>query len=127
MTKRIIDSSLPKAGPYSAGVIAGELVFVSGLIGFSPTDGKLAEGGVEAELHQALSNAREVLAGAGCDLSDVVKVTVFLTDLSQFPAVNKVFEESFPSAPPARTTVEVSALPLGAQVEVDLVATVHTR
>ncbi|MER3395599.1 MAG: reactive intermediate/imine deaminase [Acidimicrobiia bacterium] len=124
MNKRTISVRLPKAGPYSPGVIAGDLVFVSGQVGFSPATGRLVEGGVEKELRQAFANAQEVLAEAQCKLSDVVKVTVFVTDLSQFPVVNKVFEEIFPSEAPARTTVEVSALPLGAAVEVDIVAAI---
>lgn len=122
MTKRVVETSAPKAGPYSPAVIGGGLVFVSGQIGFSPSDGKLAEGGVEGQLRQALENAADILRDAGCDLGDVVKVSVFLTDLTRFAAVNEVFAEVFPEDPPARTTVEVSGLPLGAEIEVDLVA-----
>ncbi len=124
MTKRVIDTALPKAGPYSHAVAAGGLVFVSGQIGFSPSDGKIVDGGIGPQLRQALENASNILADAGLQLSDVVKVTLYLTDLSQFSSVNEVFGESFPSDPPARTTVQVSALPMGAQVELDLIAAI---
>ena len=122
--KRIIDTGGPKAGPYSPAVVANGLAFVSGQIGFSQADGKLAGETVESQLRQAFDNTAMLLEAAGCTLADVVKVTVYLVDLSQFQAVNKVFGEVFPQDPPARTTVEVSALPLGALVEIDVVATV---
>lgn len=120
----MVETSAPKAGPYSPAVISGGLVFVSGQIGFSATEGRIAEGGVEAQLRQALKNAAEILSGAGCALSDAIKVTVFLTDLSHFGDVNKVFGEVFSKDPPARTTVQVSALPLGAEIEVEIVAAI---
>jgi 2-iminobutanoate/2-iminopropanoate deaminase len=122
MTKRVVETSAPKAGPYSPAIVAGNMVFVSGQIGFSARDGKIVEGGVEAQFRRALDNAAEILAAAGCSLSDVVKVTLYVTDLSHFGSVNSVYGEVFAEDPPARTTIQVSGLPLGAEIEVDLVA-----
>ncbi len=121
MRRRVVATGAPTAGPYSPAVRAGGLVFVSGQVGFSASEGRLREG-LRDQLRQALQNAASVLQGAGCSLADTVKVTLFLCDLSQFSVVNEVFAEFFPEEPPARTTVQVSSLPLGAEVEVDLVA-----
>ncbi len=126
MTRRVVGKGVPTAGPYSPAVRAGGLVFVSGQVGFSATEGRLCEG-LREQLRQALHNAARVLETAGCSLADTVKVTLFLCDLSQFSVVNEVFAEFFPEEPPARTTVQVSALPLGAEVEVDLVAAIPSE
>lgn len=120
--KVIVDPGGPKAGPYSPAVVSNGLVFVSGQIGFSPETGKLVDDSVEGQLRQAFSNVSQILEAAGATLDRVVKVTVYLTDLGAFGDVNRVFSEVFPDDPPARTTVEVAALPLGALVELDVVA-----
>ncbi|RIK08941.1 MAG: reactive intermediate/imine deaminase [Acidobacteria bacterium] len=122
MGKKLISNVGPTAGPYSPAVVAGGLCFVSGQIGFDAEDGQLAEGGVEGEFRQALRNLESILQAAGLDMSDVVSTTIFVTDLAQFGAVNLVFGEVFGESAPARATVEVSALPLGASVEIAVVA-----
>lgn len=119
----VVDPGGPKAGPYSPAVVSNGLVFVSGQIGFSPETGKLVSDTAEGQLRQAFSNVQRILEAAGTSLDQVVKVTVYVTDLGVFGDVNRVFSEVFPDDPPARTTVEVSALPLGALVELDVVAT----
>ena len=115
----------PKApkpvGPYSQGVKAGNLVFVSGQLGIDPETGELAEG-LRAQAERALLNLREVLLAAGGDLGNVVKTTVYITDMSQFGLFNEIYSRLFPEPHPARSVVEVSALPLGALVEVEAIA-----
>jgi 2-iminobutanoate/2-iminopropanoate deaminase len=109
-------------GPYSQAIRAGGLVFCSGQIALRP-DGTLVEGDVAAETRQVLTNLRAVLAAAGSGLDRVVKTTVFLRDMGDFPAMNAVYAEFFPSAPPARATVAVAGLPKGVRVEVEAIAT----
>ena len=124
MEKVIVQTSgAPAAvGPYSQGVKAGSLVFVSGQIGLVPGTGLMIEGGVEAEARQCLENVRAVLEAAGSSMGRVVKATVFLTDMADFATVNGVYGEFFPSDPPARACVHVPALPKSALVEVEVVA-----
>lgn len=122
MGKKLISNVGPTAGPYSPAVVAGGLCFVSGQIGFDAEAGRLAEGGVDGEFRQSIKNLEAILKAADLSLSDVVSTTIFVTDLTQFGAVNVVFGEAFGDAPPARATVEVSALPLGASVEISVVA-----
>lgn len=124
MGKKLITGVGPTAGPYSPAVVTGELCFVSGQIGFDTEAGRIADGGVEGEFRQSIKNLEAILQAAGCSLSDVVSTTVYVTDLSQFGAVNTAFGEAFGEEPPARATVEVSALPLGAAVEIAVVAAV---
>ena len=112
----------PAVGPYSQAVRAGELVFCSGIIGLSPESGKLVEGEFEAEVRQAMENLSALLEDAGSGPAFVLKTTVFLTDISQFAAFNGVYGQYFPEAPPARSTVQVAALPLGARIEVEAIA-----
>jgi 2-iminobutanoate/2-iminopropanoate deaminase len=113
----------PKAiGPYSQGVCAGDLVFCAGQAGLDPATGHLVEGGVEAQTRQTLNNLGAVLRAAGSDLGHVVKTTVFLTDMADFGAMNQVYAEFFPADPPARSTVAVRQLPLGALVEIEAIA-----
>jgi 2-iminobutanoate/2-iminopropanoate deaminase len=107
-------------GPYSLGMMAGSLVFTSGQIPVTPS-GTLVEGDIRAATRQCLENVRGVLSAGGCDLEHVVKVTVFLVDLSDFSAMNEVYAEFFPTQPPARTCVQVAALPKGARVEIEAV------
>ncbi|MBX7160174.1 MAG: Rid family detoxifying hydrolase [Acidimicrobiia bacterium] len=109
-------------GPYSPAVRAGGLVFVAGQIGWDFDAGALVGGGVEAEMSAALANLADVLAAAGCTAADVVKTTVFVTDITAGPAVNPVYAEFFGADPPARSFVQVSALPAGALVEIEAVA-----
>ena len=111
-------------GPYSPGVDIGTLVFVAGQIGIDPATGKMVEGGIEAETAQVMKNAEAVLKNAGLGFKDVVRTTVFLTNINDFQAMNKVYAGHFPegSIPPARSTVAVSALAGGATVEIDFIA-----
>jgi reactive intermediate/imine deaminase len=108
--------------PYSPGVRAGNLVFLSGQIGIRPGTRELAAGGVAAETGQALENVRTLLSAAGLDPSDVVKCTVFLADIRDYDAMNAVYGRFFASEPPARSAVGVSGLPLGARVEIECIA-----
>jgi reactive intermediate/imine deaminase len=110
-------------GPYSQAIRAQGLVFASGQIPLDPTTGEIVGGEIEDEARQVLANLRAVLQAAGSDLDHVVKATVYLTDLSLFPRVNAVYAEAFESEPaPARVTVGVASLPLGARVEIDAIA-----
>ena len=113
----------PRAiGPYSTATISGGTVYLSGVLGIVPETGKLAEGGVEAQAHQVLDNMRAILSELGCMMDDVLKTTVFMKDLSSFAAFNQVYAEYFPANCPARSCVEVAALPMGGLVEVECVA-----
>lgn len=118
----------PKAvGPYAQGVTANGFLFTAGQIGLDPTTGKIVEGGVEAQTRRVLDNLKAVLEAAGSSLEEVVKTTVYLTDLSHFQAMNRVYAEYFPEHRPARSTVGVAGLPLGALVEIELVALLKKR
>jgi 2-iminobutanoate/2-iminopropanoate deaminase len=112
-------------GPYSQAIRLGELVFVSGQIPLDPETGAIVPGEIEDEARQVLNNLKAVLEAAGSELTRVVKATVYLTDMSLFARINAVYAEAFDTDPaPARATVEVSALPLGARVEIDAIASV---
>ena len=122
MNKEIRSSSAPKPiGPYSQGVDAGGIVFCSGQVGSDPATGNL-EDGIALQTRKALSNVREVLRAAGLDLENVTKTSVFMTDLSQFAQMNEEYSRHFKAPFPARTTVQVAALPRGALVEIDAIA-----
>lgn len=108
-------------GPYSQAVRAGQYVFCAGQIGLDPAGGALAEG-VGGQTRRALENLRAVLEAAGCELGSVVKTTVFLASIEDFAAMNEVYAGYFGDAPPARSTVEVAALPRGALVEIEAIA-----
>ena len=119
----ISTSKAPGAvGPYSQAVRTGNFVFVAGQVAIDPTVGELIEGDVAAQTHQVLTNLSAVLEAASSSLARVVKTTVFLKDMGQFQAMNAVYAEFFPSDPPARSTIEVAALPLGALVEIEAIA-----
>ena len=121
----LVPDKAPKAiGPYSLGIRSQGFVFASGTIGIDPKTGKMVPGGVEAETRQALLNLGNILESGGSSLSQVVKTTVFLVDIGQFARMNQVYAEFFPEDPPARSTVQVAALPGGAQVEVEAIAAV---
>ena len=109
-------------GPYSQAIDCGDFVFLSGQIPLVPETGLVADGGLEAQAHQMFANIQAVLAEAGMSLSNVVKTTVFMTALSQFAAFNAVYAEYFKAPYPARSCVEVSALPKGVLVECELIA-----
>jgi 2-iminobutanoate/2-iminopropanoate deaminase len=119
---RTADAPAP-VGPYSQAIRSGDVVYVSGQIPLDPATGKKVEGEIEDEARQVLANLKAVLEAAGSGMDRVVKATVYLTDLSLFPRVNAVYAEAFDADPaPARVTVGVAALPLGAQVEIDAIA-----
>ncbi|HWP67148.1 MAG TPA: Rid family detoxifying hydrolase [Candidatus Limnocylindria bacterium] len=124
MSRRVVESAAaPRpVGPYAQAVDAGSLVFCAGQIGLDPATGRLVAGGTVAELRQALANLAAVLAAAGLGLDDVVKTTLFLVDLADGPAVNAAYGEVFRAPYPARSTVQVSALPAGARVEIEAIA-----
>ena len=109
-------------GPYSQAVRSGSLLFLSGQVGLDPEAGALVEGGVEAQVRQALRNLEQVVREAGGAIGDIVKTTVFVVDLGDFAKVNQIYADFFGESRPARSTVEVSRLPLGAAVEIEAVA-----
>jgi 2-iminobutanoate/2-iminopropanoate deaminase len=111
-------------GPYSQAVRAGGFLFCSGQLPLDPSTGKMVEGGVEAQVERVLSNLEAVLIAGGATLRSVVKTTVFLVDMGDFPAMNAVYGKFFPEDPPARATVQIVKLAAGACVEIDAVATV---
>lgn len=110
--------------PLSQAVKCGELVFVSGNIGLRPGTWEVVPGGIEVEARQTLDNIAAVLKTAGSSLEKVVKTTVYLTDIGDFAAMNAVYRRYFPSQPPARTTVQIAALALGAHIEIEAIALV---
>jgi 2-iminobutanoate/2-iminopropanoate deaminase len=109
-------------GPYSQAVRAGNFIYTAGQIPLVPGTGKLIEGDIKAQTQQVMQNLSHVLAAAGSSLGQVVKTTIFLADLGDFAAVNEIYGSFFKSEPPARSTVQVTALPLGARIEVEVVA-----
>jgi 2-iminobutanoate/2-iminopropanoate deaminase len=122
--KKIISSAdaPPAVGPYSQGVDAGGLVFLSGMLGLDPESKKLSGTTAEAQAEQALKNIGAVLRAAGLDYTHVVKATVLLADMNDFAAVNAVYARFFASDHPARSTFAVKGLPLGALVEIEVIA-----
>jgi len=129
MAREIVTSEgAPAAvGPYSQAVRSGVLVFCSGQIPLDPATGELAAGSIEEATERCILNLCEVLRAAGLDLADAVKVSVFMTDLSQFSRMNDVYARYFGDAPPARECVGVAALPKGAPVEISLIAEGHDK
>ena len=113
--------------PYSDAVRVGNLLFLAGTVGTAPGTRTLVEGGVQAETRQALENIKRNLEHNGASLNDVVKCTVFLADIRDFDAMNGVYRQFFANNKPARTTVGVAGLPLGARVEIDCIAAVIRR
>lgn len=111
-------------GPYSQAVKVGHFVFTSGQIGINPLTGQLRMG-LEEQTHQVLANLAAVLEAAGSGMDKIIKTTIFLTDISEFSTVNSIYAESFSAEPPARSTVQVAALPLGALIEIEAVALVE--
>jgi len=109
-------------GPYSPGIRAGRLVFASGTTGMDPKTSSLVEGGVAAETRQALANLSKVLEAGGSSIGNVMKTTVFMTNLQEFATMNEIYGEVFDTEPPARSTIQVAALPGGASVEIEAIA-----
>lgn len=121
--KQIATDKAPAAiGPYSQAVLAGNTLYCSGQIPLVPETGEMVAGGVEEQTVQVMENLKEVLAAAGFGLEEVVKTTIYLEDLGHFALVNEVYGRYFPGLAPARATIQVAALPKGAQVEIDAVA-----
>jgi len=119
----VATSGAPGAiGPYSQAITAGGFLFASGQIPLDPTTGTITEGGITAQTHQVLQNLGAVLKAAGISYDRVVKTTVYLADMADFPAVNEVYATYFPSPAPARATIQAAALPRNVRVEIDLVA-----
>ena len=116
------DKAPAAVGPYSQAIEANGLIFASGQLPIDPSTNAFAEGGVKEQTRQSLTNARNVLAAAGVDLSHVVKTTVFLSDMDNFAAMNEVYAEFFKEPYPARSAIAVKALPKGALVEVECIA-----
>lgn len=108
-------------GPYSLGIKTDNFIFVSGQLGLDPKSNQLVEGGIEAQVRQALENLKSLLNDAGYKLSDVVKTTVFLRDINDFASMNKVYSEYFAEEPPARSAVQVAALPKDGMVEIEAI------
>jgi 2-iminobutanoate/2-iminopropanoate deaminase len=123
MKKETIRTSNAPApvGPYSQAVKVGNTLYCSGQIPLNPADGSIPEG-IEAQTRQVLKNLEAVLTAGGADFSTVVKTTVFLKDMNDFPAMNAVYAEAFTGAPPARSTVQVARLPKDVLVEIDAIA-----
>jgi 2-iminobutanoate/2-iminopropanoate deaminase len=109
-------------GPYSQAVVDGDRVYLSGQIPLDPATGKLVSGDIDAQTRRVLDNIRAVLEAAGSGLNKVCKSTVFVTDLRDFAVINQAYASYFPTDPPARSTVQVSALPLGASIEIEVIA-----
>jgi 2-iminobutanoate/2-iminopropanoate deaminase len=109
-------------GPYSVGISAGGFVFTAGQIGIEPSTGEVVSGGVEAETRQALANLSKVLQSGGSSIDQVVKTTVFLRDIQDFTKMNEVYAEFFKENHPARSAVQVAALPKGVAVEIEAIA-----
>lgn len=124
MNRKIVESEkAPKAiGPYSVANITGNLIYTAGQLGIDRTTGELVEGGIQAQTKMALTNLKYVLEAAGSGLENVVKTTVFLKDISEFALMNEIYATFFVENPPARSAVQVAALPKGGAVEIEAVA-----
>ena len=112
-------------GPYSQGIVANGFLFTAGQIALDPATGEIVQGGVREQTARVMRNLSAVLASAGTSWSDVVKTTVYLQDMNDFPVVNEIYGEALGDARPARSTVQVAALPRGVLVEIDAVAAVR--
>jgi 2-iminobutanoate/2-iminopropanoate deaminase len=118
--KAIATPDAPSAiGPYSQGFVSGDLLFISGQLPLDPETGEFVAGGIEEMTHQVIKNTRAIAQAAGTDLNKVVKTTVFLTDMANFAAVNKVYDQYFSETLPSRAVVQVTALPKGGEIEME--------
>ena len=123
MAKKAITTPKAKTiGPYSAAIESGEIVFISGQIPLDPLAGKLVEGDIAAQTRQSLENLKTILGAAGLTFAHVVKTTIFLTSMGDFAAVNDVYKAYMAEPYPARSTIAVAALPMGAKVEIEMIA-----
>ena len=123
MANPISTDAAPKAvGPYSQAIAAGNLIFTSGQIPLDPANQQMVEGDIRVQTERVMENLGAVLKAAGVGFSQVVKATIFLADLGDFATVNEIYGKRFPQNPPARSTVQVAALPKGARVEIELIA-----
>lgn len=116
------DQAPEAIGPYSQAISAEGWLYTSGQIGIDPSTGEIVEGGFEAQAKQVLTNLSQVLANAGCQFTDVVKATVYVADMADFPVLNAMYAEAMGPHRPARSTVQAGGLPKGALVEIDLIA-----
>ena len=123
MKKAVHTEKAPKpVGPYSQGIRAGDLLFLSGQVAIDPSTGKLSSGSAGEQTSVIMENLRAILQAEALNFSDVVKTTIFLTDMADFSEVNKIYGGFFNSNPPARSTLQVAALPLGARLEIEMIA-----
>lgn len=122
--KKVIETKQAPApvGPYSQAVEANGFLFCSGQIAIDPATNQVLQGGIPEQTELVMKNISAVLEAAGMDFSNVIKTTIFLTNMSDFPVVNEIYAKSFKSAPPARSTIAVSGLPKGVQVEIEVIA-----
>ena len=129
MQKEIISTKdAPQAiGPYSQAIRFGNLIFVSGQIPIEPEAGKILKGDIKEQTKLILENLNNVLAASGSSLDNVLRTTIFLTDLEDYPAVNETYAQYFNDLPPARSTVQVAKLPMDAQIEIDAIACINTE
>ncbi len=116
------DRAAAPVGPYSQAIRYGDFVYVAGEKGISPETGKIVDGGIAAETRQTLDNVKAILEEAGLVMNDAVRSVVYMTDLSDFAMMNEIYAEYFTVDPPGRTTVEVTSLPAGAHVEIEITA-----
>jgi 2-iminobutanoate/2-iminopropanoate deaminase len=125
MITPVSTDNAPKAiGPYTQAVIHNGIAYLSGQIPLDPATGQLIEGDIAAQTERVMENLKAVLAAAGSSLERVLKTTVYLADISEFPAMNQMYGRYFPGTPPARSTIQAANLPRGARVEIDMVAVV---
>ncbi|MDR0503538.1 MAG: RidA family protein [Treponema sp.] len=122
MRKAVTSKKAASAGPYSHGIDSNGLIFLSGQTPLDPAAGKLIEGDIKAQTKQCFDNLKDVLEAAGLSLDNVEKVNVFLTDMNNFSAMNDVYKTQFSQPYPARTTIGVASLPLGANIEIEMIA-----
>ncbi len=123
MIRNVIHTAQAPAaiGPYSQAIATEKLLFISGQLPIDPATGKLIDGDIGARTSQILKNAAAIAREAGTELTHTVKTTIFLTDLADFQIVNSTYAKHFPEAPPARSTVQVAALPLGSNIEIEFI------
>jgi 2-iminobutanoate/2-iminopropanoate deaminase len=121
MSKKVIatDQAPSAIGPYSQAIATDNLLFISGQLPINPADGRLIDGNIAEKTRQIMENIKAIAREAGANLENIVKTTIFLTDLADFQAVNEAYGKFFPDAPPARSTVLVAALPLGSNIEIE--------
>ena len=129
MKRQIVqtDNAPGAVGPYSQGTRTDQMVFTAGQLPLDPTTGKIVEGDIQDQTRQSLKNLQAVLEAAGAGLDSVMKTTVFLQDMGEFKLMNEIYAEFFPDNPPARSAVEIAALPLGARVEVEAIGLVKNE